>query len=75
MHFGHNNGMQDYYMDCVKLSTIKEEKDLGVLITDDLKPSVQCTKAARKAMSSSTLLQIHSKSLDKHYCSYMLMIN
>ena len=51
MHFGHNNGMQDYYMDCVKLSTIKEEKDLGVLITDDLKPSVQCTEAARKAMS------------------------
>ena len=43
MHFGHNNGMQDYYMDGVKLSTIKEEKDLGVLITDDLKPSVQCT--------------------------------
>ena len=31
------------YMDGVKLSTIKEEKDLGVLITDDLKPSVQCT--------------------------------
>ena len=28
MHFGHNNGMQDYYMDGVKLSTIKEEKDL-----------------------------------------------
>ena len=48
MHFGHNNGMQDY----VKLSTIKEEKDLGVLITDDLKPSVQCTEAARKAMSA-----------------------
>ena len=39
-------------MDGVKLSTIKEEKDLGVLITDDLKPSVQCTEAARKAMSA-----------------------
>ena len=36
MHFGHNNGMQDYYMDGLKLSTIKEEKNLGVLITDDL---------------------------------------
>ena len=54
MHFGHNNGMQDYYMDGVKLSAIKDEKDLGVLITDDLKPSVQCTEAARsrKAMSA-----------------------
>ena len=39
-------------MDGVKLSTIKEEKDLGVLITDDLKPLVQCTEAARKAMSA-----------------------
>ena len=39
-------------MDGVKLSTIKEEKDLGVLITDDLKPSVQCTEAARKVMSA-----------------------
>ena len=39
-------------MDGVKLSTIKEEKDLGVLITDDLNPSVQCTEAARKAMSA-----------------------
>ena len=58
MHFGHNNGMQDYYMDGVKLSTIKEEKDLGVLITDDLKPSVQCTEAARKAMSALSLTEM-----------------
>ena len=33
-------------------SNFKEEKDLGVLITDDLKLSVQCTEAARKAMSA-----------------------
>ena len=64
MHFGHNNGMQDYYMDGVKLSTIKEEKDLGVLITDDLKPSVQCTEAARKAMSA---LRWSRRSFDIHH--------
>ena len=69
MHFGH----KDYYMDGVKLSTITKEKDLGVLITDDLKPSVQCTEAARKLCqqydgleeTSSTLIQIHSKSYIK----------
>jgi len=27
-----------------------EEKDLGIIVTKDLKPSVQCSKAAAKAM-------------------------
>ena len=66
MHFGHNNGMQDYYVDGVKLSTIKEEKDLGVLITDDLKPSVQCTEAARKAMSALRWSRRSSKYIDSN---------
>ena len=35
-----------------KLSTTKEEKDLGVLITDNLKPSSQCTAAVNKTMSA-----------------------
>jgi len=29
----------------------KEERDLGVIITDNLKPSSQCVKAAAKARS------------------------
>ena len=35
-----------------KLSTTKEEKDLGVLITDNLKPSSQCAAAVNKTMSA-----------------------
>jgi len=27
-----------------------EEKDLGIIVTKDLKPSVQCSKAAAKVM-------------------------
>ena len=50
--------MQDYYMDGIKLSTIKEERDLNVLITDDLKPLVQCTEAARKARLARASLEI-----------------
>ena len=33
-----------------KLSTTKEEKDLEVLITDNLKPSLQCITAVNKTM-------------------------
>ena len=33
-----------------KLSTTKEDKDLGVLITDYLKPSSQCAAAVNKTM-------------------------
>ena len=39
LHFGHNNKQQHYSMKDSKLSTTKEEKDLGVLINDNLKPS------------------------------------
>ena len=38
LHFRRNNKQQFYFMKDSKLSTIKKEKDLGVLITDNLKP-------------------------------------
>ena len=38
-------------MDGVILEEIEEEKDLGVYIKNDCKPSTQCTKAAQKAMN------------------------
>ena len=37
-HFGHNSKQQDYFIKYSKLSTTKEEKDLGVLITNNLNP-------------------------------------
>ena len=36
-------------MNRVVLATTKEEKDLGVIMTDKLSPSVQCAKAAKTA--------------------------
>jgi len=33
------------------MSRTSEEKDLVIFITDDLKPSVQCTKATARARS------------------------
>ncbi|XP_072014972.1 uncharacterized protein [Amphiura filiformis] len=51
MHFGNANPEVDYIMDGVTLEAIQEEKDLGVYLTSDCKSSVQCTKAAQKAMN------------------------
>jgi len=36
-HFGYNNRKADYCMDGVNLEYVTEEKDLGVIISDDLK--------------------------------------
>jgi len=37
MHFGYNNRKADYLMDGVNLEHVTEEKDLGVIISEDLK--------------------------------------
>jgi len=34
-----------------RLMEADEERDLGIFVTSDLKPSLQCVKAANKAMS------------------------
>jgi len=50
MHFGkknHNN--TDYYMNGQRLLTVTEEKDLGVVISSDMKSSQQCFEAYSKA--------------------------
>ena len=52
LHFGHNHKQQHYFMKYSKLSTTREDKDLGVLITDNLKPSSQCAAAVNKTMSA-----------------------
>jgi len=42
MHFGYNNRKADYFMDVVNLEHVTEEKDLGVIISEDLKWEKQC---------------------------------
>ena len=39
----------DYFMNGNKLSTVSEEKDLGVVVSDDLKWEKQSKKAVKKA--------------------------
>jgi len=49
MHFGTNSLKVDYTMDGKVLQKVYEEKHLGVVISNDLKASLQCTQAYCKA--------------------------
>jgi hypothetical protein len=56
LHFGKKNPCFSYMMNGVELSKSDAEKDLGIWMTRDLKPSVQCTEAYR--ISCAVLNQI-----------------
>jgi hypothetical protein len=49
MHFDHSNLRKPYYMNGEQLLTAKEERDIRVLLSDNLNPSAQCAKAAKTA--------------------------
>ena len=48
MHIGHSNSQATYCMGGVELSVAKKEKDLGVIIMNDVEVGKQCITAAKK---------------------------
>ena len=48
MHLGSRNLKHQYEMNGKPLAETEVEKDLGVLISKDLKPSFQCSKVAKE---------------------------
>ena len=52
MHLGKKNPRHDYKIGNTTLDKVSEERDLGVTLTEDLKPSLQCVEAAKKAASA-----------------------
>ena len=42
LHVGQNNPKYEYSMNGIKFSEVKVEKDIGVKVSHDLKPSIQC---------------------------------
>ena len=56
MHVGKNNPKHEYKMGGQKLAVVTEEKDIGVTITSNLKPTKHCQKAA--GMEGAVLTQI-----------------
>ena len=54
-----------------KLQVSREEKDLGIYIADNLKPGLQCAKAASKAMSVLGMIRRRFGKIDResfHCC-------
>ena len=49
MHVGRTNYRYKYSMEGQTLDTVDSEKDLGIMISSDLKSSNQCIQACRKA--------------------------
>ena len=49
LHLGARNARHEYTMDGKKLEAVEVEKDVGVLVHQSLKPSMQCARAASRA--------------------------
>ena len=49
MHFGRANTNHKYNLGNHRIESSEHEKDLGVIISDNLRPSAQCSAAAKKA--------------------------
>ena len=49
LNIGSKNIKSSYTMNNIQLENVSNEKDLGIIITNDLKPTKQCTEAVKKA--------------------------
>lgn len=49
MHIGFKNPKASYSLDCTAINATKEERDLGIIISDDLKCVRQCSSAVSGA--------------------------
>src|ERR1043165_6201991 len=65
MHLGKKNSEEIYMIDGVPLEAAKEERDLGIIITDNLKVGAQCPKAASKGYQILGLISKTIESRDK----------
>ena len=65
LHIGFNNIHYNYSMDGEILQEVQEETDLGIIISNDLKPSKQCVSAAKKANMTLGMIKRHIVSRDK----------
>lgn len=66
LHIGHYNTHYVYSMNEEELQSVSEETDLGVAISNDLKPSKQCVSAVKKANMTLGMIKRHIVSRDKN---------
>jgi len=51
MHMGHSNPAFNYTMNGQVLEETKEERDIGVIVSSNMKPTAQCLRAAKTAQT------------------------
>ena len=76
MHLGRHNPRYEYKMEDVTLATTDKEKDIGVKIQANLKPSAQYAAAARTAQAILGQIARAFHYRDRHvfvklYCQYV----
>ena len=87
MHLGFNNSHVDYFMDAIQIPKVHEEKDLGVIVSDDLKWDKQCDAVVKKAnkllgmikrnfidRSKATILALYKESLIRPHWEYCIQV-
>jgi len=57
MHLGRGNGQRRYVLDGQEIQRVSEQKDLGVLIADNLKPSAHCVTVYKQASRVLAMMQ------------------
>ena len=65
LHMDHNNAFHSYRMNGEELQSVPEETDLGIIVSNDLKPSKQCVSAVKKANMTLGMIKRHIVSRDK----------
>ena len=65
MHVGYGNASYPYNINGRNLQVVEREKDLGVYLDSSMKPSKQCSEAARKGNWILGLIRRHFKFLHK----------
>lgn len=66
MHVGKKNPGHEYFMNGEKIGTTDEERDIGVTINKNLKPTAQCVKAAGTATAKLNQIRKNFHYRDRH---------
>ncbi len=76
MHIGKRNCEFGYQMNGITLGTVTEEKDLGVVVRNDLKVSGQCAQACSKANKMLGIINrtIQNKTEEVMMCLYKALV-
>ena len=71
VHFSYNNPGRTYFIGDAGIPDSESVIDLGVLITQNLKPSAQCLRAAARAQRMLATIKLAFKFLDVHSMSVL----